>query len=237
MTDSVFEGTTTTVQTGVYETLVGPDKKFKTPEDLAKSRITADQHIANLEAQLEAQREELKKLDNVDAQFEELKTELNKYKSAASIVTGANTQPSLSADKIDELVEKSVTKMEAQRTANQNIEVVNQEMIKLHGSLDKAKAAFASKASELGMSVEELKGIASKSPTAFMKLVSDTAAAAPGVQTNFARTDFVKPPSQGGVKEGSKAYFDQIRKEKGRAYYFSPGIQQAIIKAKEAGTY
>jgi hypothetical protein len=109
-------------------------------------------------------------------------------------------------------------------------------MVSHFGNVDKAKAAFAEKANQLGMSTEELTAVAAKSPTAFFKLV-DLGVSNQSNQTRLTKSDVnLATLEDTKTKEGSKEYFDNIRKTNAKLYW-SPKTQQEIFKSKKAGTY
>src|SRR5258708_1184969 len=112
---------------------VGDDKKFKTPEDLAKSKYHADTYIQILERRLDqgaAERMELKKEFETRAKLEELITQLTKTQATTtqpnleSKVETAVTAPVLDTNKLNELVSTRITEWDQEKRQTANVEDV-----------------------------------------------------------------------------------------------------------------
>lgn len=239
MTDVFTEGSTAvTTDTDLTSTLVGPDKKFKTVHDLAKGKLEADAFIEQIKSENSALREENNKKIDAETQLEKLRADLVAARQKSSEPKG-NTSPELTTDAIEDIVQRSVTKIEQTKTATQNIAAANDSAAKHFGGEDKAKEAIRAKASELGLTVEEIKAIASKSPSAFSEMLGiKSVPAKPNVQDKLNKPDvnLNNQGSTGYTKVDSKEYFDSIRKENPKLYW-SPKTQQEIFKSKKAGTY
>jgi hypothetical protein len=197
--------------------------------------MEADAFIEQVKSENASLRAELEKKINAEDQLAQLRAELTKSKQNADEPKG-NNNPSLTTEAIEDIVTKSITRIETQRTATQNVKTVEGTMVSHFGNVDKAKAAFAEKANQLGMSTEELTAIAAKSPTAFFKLVDLGVSNQPN-QTRLTKSDVnLATLEDTKTKEGSKEYFDNIRKTNAKLYW-SPKTQQEIFKSKKAGTY
>lgn len=232
MTD-VFADTTVVTPDPVTE-LVGEGKKFKTVEDLAKGKIEADKFINDLKAEMAELRSHLEGQTKLD----ELKQEIQELRAQREGQPKPQTGDALSAADIKALVTKAITDTERSRSSAQNIQDAQSAVIEKLGTAEKASEFIVTKAKELGVSTEELKGIASRSPTAFLKMLDVTVE--PGRSETFVTRGTVTTgtdiKSGSAPKEGTWEYFENIKKTKGVSAYFSPAVQNALHKAVFAGT-
>ncbi len=94
------------------------------------------------------------------------------------------------------------------------------------------------KAAELGLSIEFLKDVAAKSPTAFLNVMGETEK--PLVESDLTKSSVnsegLKRQNNVVLKEGTKAYFDNLRKTDPKTYW-TPHTQQRIFEAAKRGTY
>ena len=218
-----------TTNASYMEQLVGENKKFKDVESLAKGKLEADRHIAEITKTLNELREEVSKQDYAKDLLAKLQDKgagtgtVNSVtgNNAGNSATG-NTNPN--ASEIEALVEQLMTKKEQSRTVEQNIAVANEAVIAQFG--DKSAEVVKAKASELGMSVERLKEIAAESPSAFLQLIGVTAQK---------RTDTVAPKSSIRTEALSNTntdrtfeYYQKMRKEN-KSLYYSPKVQRMLM--------
>lgn len=235
MTDDVF--TTETPAPAPTTDLVGPDKKFKTVEDLARGKAEADAYIENLKREQAELRAELAKATKTDEELAALRAELNALRTATPQGSREQTVPALTVDSVKSLVEQTITQAERNRTAQQNVQAANAEMVRVHGTLEKAAEAVKARAAEVGMSLEAIKAIAASSPTAFAKIMgNEQAKSVAPLNPNRVAPERTPSLTPNDTTPGTKAYFDNIQKTDRNAY-FSPRVQQEIWKAVKAGTY
>lgn len=241
MADDVFGKTNAEAPAASpVEALVGEGKKFKTVEDLAKGKLAADEHIANLERELAGLRDAAAPKFDAEKQLADLRAEIQALRADPSKGRSQEvTPPAVTEDRIAAIVQASLTRAEQNRTVTQNVMAANDAVVQHFGSLDAAAAAVNAAAAANGMSIEDLKNIAAKSPTAFQKIVLGDAAkggpvaplapnaSAPAVKDNV---------PMGNAKPGTKEYFDGILKADPRKYW-SPAVQMELHKAAKAGTY
>jgi hypothetical protein len=239
MPDDVFGDTKTPIIADPLANLVGEGKKFKTVEDLAKGKVEADSFIVKLQEELSGLRAQINPQFDAEAQLAELRKEIETLRNNPPAKSPAGvTPPTLTEDRIAALVNETITRAEANRSIQQNINAANDAMVAHFGTLEAAGAAVQAKAVELNMSVKDLKDVAAKSPTAFQKIVLGDAAKAseaPLVPRSANPTPPGTPPA-GVAKPGTKEYFDGIFKES-RKKYWSPEVQMELHKAVKAGTY
>lgn len=232
--------------------LVGEGKKFKTIEDLAKGKLESDAFIAQLQGELKGMRNNLNRQTDAESKVEELRQEILRLKEQESRLEATKSgdlgtkepkpAPALSESDLGKLVDQRLTERETERSVAQNIQFVNAEVIKHFGSLEEATKQVRAKAAELGLTVGALQDTAAKSPTAFLKLVigdKPQPQEQPNVAlrtTNINTAALTAATSGGSLKEGTKAYYDDIR-NKNVKLYWTPEIQNRIYEAARNGTY
>jgi uncharacterized protein involved in exopolysaccharide biosynthesis len=146
------------------ETLVKErGEQWKDPEVMAKGKLEADKHIAELNKQLEelkAQSESGKKIEDLLAKMEEA--------TKSKTTSESDTKTSVSEDDIQSLVEQTLTKKQQEERYKSNLAQVDSQLAEAFG--DEASTVVQKKAQELGMSMDKLKEIAAESPNAFLAL-------------------------------------------------------------------
>lgn len=197
--------------------------KTKPVEELAKGKAHADQFIEFLKEQNAQLKEELDKAVPAEKVLEEIKTK-------QSEVSEENTNSGLNPEDIDSLLEQKLEHREAQKSAEANILAVDAKVREVYG--DKAQDFIDAKARELGFSKEDLGAMAAKSPQAFFNLVGMNAQSK-GTASVVESTVNTETMSQTtGVREGTKAWYDQIRKQDKKKFY-SPEVQQKLFRDRE----
>lgn len=231
MTDA-FGTPAVTPAVNSLESLVGEGKKFADVEALAKGKVAADAHIARLEEEAVRLREVAQQNINAETQLTELKNELMSLRESASGKPRVPTEPALTETDIETLVERSLTKKEANRTVAQNINESNNRIVRHFGTVEKAQEAVRAKADEMGVTVEFIKETAARSPTAFMQLMGivPKPASDKGDGTFIQSSgSVVRPEVVGsGPVEGSKAWLDTIRRKEPNRF-FDVAFQQKYI--------
>lgn len=219
--------------------LVGEGKKFKTNEDLAKGKVEADAFIEQLKHEQSELRKELESRVNAEKALEDLRTEVKALKELKTQTqTRENTTPQLTASEVEALVAKTITRQETERTVSQNINHANSEVVKHFGNADSAQEAVKTRATELGLTLEDLKAVAAKSPGAFLKMILPDvdATKVQNFSGSTVNTQANLVPNGQGPKEGTKEFYDVMR-AKNPMLYWRPETQQALMKAAFAGTY
>ncbi len=222
--------------------LVGEGKKFKDAAALARAKAESDAFIEQLKRENAEMRKSLSSEAKIDALLDQLKNFQSQpggsansgsnqtHESSPNMNTSNNsTQPeALTVDAVQKLLDER----EAKRREDQNLAMAVSKAKEAFGA--NAKSVIEAKASELGMSYDELIATAKTRPQAFLKLVEATAPVntvnAPKTQINSAGT---KDPN-GNIKNNS--YYAKLRKELGNAEFFKPAIQNEMERmAKQLG--
>jgi len=232
MTD-VFNAPATETIVPVTETVVPSaviDKRLKDKDD----------YIARLEQEAADMRAEVKKAVDAATQLEVLRNELKSLKeSRVTNQPRENTTPALTEVDIKTLVQKTINETEASKSTAQNIKDANDALVtNFGGDLQKAGEAVVKRAQELGLSVEFLRDVAAKSPTAFLEVMKQEPQARVSNDLTKSSVNTETLGRQNGVapKEGTKAFFDNIKKSNPKEYW-SPHIQQQIYLSAKRGTY
>lgn len=217
----------------VVSELVGEGKKFKDIEALAKSKLEADAFIEQLKGEGAEMRAALDDKTAKEELLRSLEAQANDQKNAAQHPDADIARPDAN------IVREQLNQIRAEEQAQANIKAVDAHLAEQLGSHDKAVEFVQKKAIELGVSRKELLSMAAKSPKLLYNAIGiDVVKTNPrdksvSIDTKVNTTNF---EGQGGPKQGSKAYYDSIRKQN-KSLYFSPKVQREIFTAKKSGLY
>lgn len=196
---------------------VGEGKKYQTVEDALKATDHAQAHIANLEKEQAELREELSRRLTMDEALSKIKAEQDNA-----------GQPSVELDesKLEEIINSKLRSVEAQKTVATNINTVIEKLTAKYGDTEKAREAYMTKANELGLSIESLNKLSGESPTAVLSMlgVDTKQEVIPQTTQSSVNTESF---TQGGIREGTYAYYENLRKTDPTTY-FSPSVQNEM---------
>lgn len=237
MTDSIFKDEqqpqVTTPSSDTLTNLVGEGKKFKTVEDLAKGKLEADQFIETLKQELADLRQE----SATRARLEEIVDNLTSARRAEENYQEAPnhrpnespSQPQVTPDAIQHLIDQTITRREQQQTATQNRQVVKEKLKEVFGSDYVSK--LESRREELGLSQSDMDSLAARSPTAFLALVapnqgrSNTPVSPPRSSVRSEALTHQNPTAQ----PGTWAYYEALKQSDPKKYW-SPAVQGQLHK-------
>ncbi len=246
MTDQTAQVLTTTPSSAeptpasLVEALVGPDKKFKTVEDLAKGKAESDAFIERIKAENAQMRKDMEAL----AASRELQDELEAAHQAAQH-RGKPAVVAPSSDDLAEIVRKEINNTRQEETAKANVLEADRFLTEYFGgSKEKATQFITEKAEAMGMSLAWLVDVASRSPKALYTVLGVDPAKQPQPGTrqspshqNTVNTDAKDfAPNGSNVKPGTKAYYDALRKSN-PAQYWSAKVQNEIHAKAVEGVY
>jgi len=154
--------------------LVGPGKKFKDTEELAKGKWYADAAIAVKDKQLDDYRElilEQRKQIDASQSLEQLLDQLKQRELADSKTPIARevTETKLNPEDIKSLVSTQLKQAREEEKGQLNISEVQGKIRDIYG--DKASEFLRNKQQELGLSGQDVIDLAKKSPTALYNLL------------------------------------------------------------------
>ncbi len=206
-------------------------EQWKDPQVLAKGYAASQEHIAKLETELSALQSQAEKQDYMKEVLDQVKqAQSPSTKELVSNTSGTpkvDDQPQVGVEQINELVKEAMTKQEADRTASQNLQAADAELVKQFGT--DAQNIVESKRQELGLSKERLAQIAQESPTAFLALVGGTSTQQKSTSTTTTSTVNTSSPSFNQAGKRDFAYYNDLRKTQPKLYR-SAQIQDQMVK-------
>lgn len=238
MTDQVTpptQGTPATppAPTGVFEQLVGEGKKFGSPEDLAKGKMESDRFINKLTQENEQLRELIKTIEQKDKEMEAraaILNQLNGNPEPQDPQPRAPTQQPQAKGLTEADVARLIEEVNQSKVANANLQSVDQALVKQFGA--EAPNVVKAKAAELGISVDDLKALASKSPGAFYQMVGVDTASSGNSSSMYVGS---KPGAQPqGEPVRNAAYYEGLKQKMGiKAFAFDKRLQVQMFKDME----
>lgn len=145
------------------------EPKYKTVEDALNGLMHAQNHIATLVQEKRQVETEINELRPVAEQVKELRQVVERLTSSNSTTTQTVAVQGMSEEKIAELVQSTLTRTQQAQVAKQNLDAVVATVKAKFG--EKAEQEFYGKASELGMSMEEINILASRTPKAALRML------------------------------------------------------------------
>lgn len=121
-----------------FSTLVGEGKRFKSPEELAKAKLEADNHIRRIEEENATLRQKVEGMDN---NYKTILTKLEE-KSNANVSAKTNQDaPVVPKEEIDldTWFEAKLSAKEAKRIAEANMAACRNRMVETYGNIETAK--------------------------------------------------------------------------------------------------
>ncbi len=207
-------------------------EKWQDPEVIAKGKFEADNHIQELERQLEELRGDLSKNEYAKQLLETLQGKAEAPTSSKSADaqqekdqgSAAEQDTTGEAGDLESLVEETLRKREQKQTAQQNLSQVNDTLTEAYGT--EASKVVKERAQELGMSLDRLQEIAAESPSAFLRLVGES----PAVEKNPTTSSSVNTTAAFNRSgERNWNYYQDLRRSNPKQYY-SPKIQNQLAQ-------
>lgn len=214
--------------------LVGEDKKYKSPDDVAKAYAHAEGHIRNLERDLAALRAEKDVANNPNP------TPQNPDPGQVNTPTPpveprSDPNPRVDENDFRSRIREEVKALNEQSKAADNIETVASKLVQIYGDTAKASEAVRRRAQELGVSVEWLRDSSARSPSAFYATMGITTEG-PTSRTTPAPHSEVNTNAQYGGKPKNFDYYDNIRKEDPKLYFSAAMQREMQSQAKAQGS-
>lgn len=258
-TEEAIQNDQVSASTDPLNLLVGEGKKFKSVEDLARSKIEADNFIEKLKSELKGLREELDKRMGVEELYEQLVANQSKDNASDStneeVTVPSNLDNTKSGEEavenqatpqnpndIESLVEKVLKEKTEKQRIEENNKVVLASLRKAYG--EKAGEEFKKGVESLGLSEDAVNTLVKDNPKALLKLlgveeVKDKTNPAPlvsgsdnpSVNQNTSMTVDVTAYQAGPQP---KSYFDKLKKTLKPSEYWSPKVQMAMHKSAQA---
>lgn len=219
--------------------LVGDDKKYKSPAELAKAAVFKDAHILRLETEAAERKTETDRLRNelsTRARLEDLVDNIASRDSKTPsndeltrLREPVPSSPVLTPAQLETQIDDLLNKRDKERTGKTNRDFVKQKLAETYGPNYQNKVREQGRT--LGLGEGFLNSLASENPTAFFKLI--------GIEDKPQRSIFTPPQSEvnsdahtfsPSVTTRGKAFYDKLRVEKGDRHYWSPQVQTQMHK-------
>lgn len=186
------------------------EQKYRSVEEALKGLQHAQSYIPEVKTELNQTKAELEQIRQALKKQEELERLVNDVASRQS----KQELPSqvLDESKLAELVDSRLSAVEQQRIAQANQITVRDSLIKSFG--DKAADVFNSKATDLGMTPEELTALAARSPKAVLSML--------GVNGSDAHKQSTQAPSSSTINTAVLPQRNSLLADK-QAFMLKPG--------------
>lgn len=229
-----------------FTEFVGDDKKFKTPQELAKSKAYADAHIANLTRNLDDLRKELGTRKTAEDLINQIALRSGHDSVRANnpadrtIVQDQLEREPATGETVKSLtpadVERMFTEREQLSQRQQNLKLTTTKLTEVHG--ENAAKVISDKAKELGVDSQYLKKLAEDTPSIFLSLF-------PKPESKANEMFQAPPPNQFRTQVdqfiGAKwSDFNKVKATDPKKYHsaaFQRAIMEAAQKAADAGQY
>jgi hypothetical protein len=199
--------------------LVGEGKKFKTVEDLARGKVSADHFIETLKREKE----------ELESRLTGLQVEIEKRKKTENSVTPTTPQ-SVTEESLQALIDKRLSEREATVTRTRNLENAKKHLMDNYG--EKAEEVLVRQASSIGMTKEKLLEVASDTPALFMRLFPVEKPKNQNPTSGTTNTEALEFNQTSEVSE-YKA-LSEARKKQGTGRFFSdPNNWKKLVEAKK----
>ena len=217
----------------VLSELVGEGRKFKTVADLAKGKLEADAFIENLKAENQAMREVIAAKERAAkaTEFDDL---------IAKLKTPESSEPTVKPTQDENQVPKGLTLEEVEQylEARQREKTVESNYAQLKGKFaekfgEKADEAFTQALAQNKLSEDTIKNLAAANIDVALRALNfqPSKDASGQMKSTVSSEAFF---SGGNPQAKNWAYFQNLRKSMRESEYYSPSIQQEIIKQRKA---
>jgi len=201
-----------------FQELVGEDKRFKSPAELARGKVEADNFIKRLEAEQAELRKELNGRISLEKFLEEAKATRTPISEE---VTKPDSPEVPSVEEIINRVKQEFAQQETNAARDRNTRSVKEQLDKNGVS----PAELAKRVSENGMSQEQASRLAAESPKAFLALFGNPVRVSPeGVTTSTVNLDGSLVAKRG------MSYYQNLLKTDIKKYY-SPEVQKEMYNS------
>lgn len=206
------------IDEATFEALVGEGKKFKDPDALAKGKLEADHHIANLEKELSDMRAELQGRLSMEELLDKVQT-----RTSNDEVTPPNPLNVRTDEQEDGLVSRDLAKevralVEAERKKERreaNVSSAKAELKKRFGADYNSK--LQNIADSLEVSVNMLSDMAATSPAGFIKLIDSVAK--PDKDISIPNTQIDTNRDRKEFTSKNAAYYKELRRSDPKTYW------------------
>jgi hypothetical protein len=205
--------------------LVGEGKKFKTVEDLARSKLESDKFIEQLKREGAEMRHALQELEGKVGKQRTIDDVLSAIKEVRG--TGDNQALPTTEDLL-KLVDSRIRDVDAEKSRNLNAERAQAALLdKFQNDAAKAREFVRIEASRLGMKPEELRSLAQTSPEAFSRILGLNQPKSNGQASLRTEVNTEATMSNGSVR--NESYYKELKAKLGQKFW-DPAIQRQRFK-------
>lgn len=208
--------------------------KDKPAEEIIKAKVDSDLYIRELTSTMDQMRQDLletRNKANEQAKLQDLIDRLESLQREPVATPNANDVKPFNPEEIETLVSKKIQETEAQKIASKNFSEVENKLKEKFGS--NYKQILQEKASNLGLSTEDIDSLARKSPTAFFNTLGLNEQTSDGSFNPPPRSNTNSTPFTPNVKKRTWSYWQEIRKNDPKEYY---DPKNTLLRIKDAET-
>lgn len=211
--------------------LVGPDKRYDSPESLARAKYHADEHIKQVEAENKQLREDYLRTreENIAKQkLEDLLDQLQGRKQQPTPAQEPQREEKSAIDmkQIESLIDNRMRQTQLTQTYNQNLQSVQQKLVERFGA-DYANH-YQQELARLDLSKEEADDLARRKPNTFMQMLGLNQQARPP-QYQAPPRNTPNPPTPVLPQKRDWEYYENLRKTN-RNEYLSQKTQLQMLQ-------
>ncbi len=245
MTDALFDPENVQPQqddqpkegSSFYEQLVGEGKKYKDQEALAKAYFEGDSFIERLKAEQAEIRKDLEQRLTLEQLMDRIEKKKSSDGNEAPNQERVNEESNqnenrkeISQDDIEELVNKKLQQVEANRSRTQNVNAAKEQLKETFGNSWEYELSKVAK--DMGVTADWLTDVAARSPSALMKLVGQPPKVDPNSGNPPKSSYNSSAPKQENNTEWTK--LQELRRTNPTEYW-KPTTQQRIFELVKAG--
>lgn len=150
--------------------LVGDDKKFKSPQELARAKAEADAFIERLKTEAAGLRSELQTRMKLEEAVEKLQSKQTPPSSEQEPKAHEQgSKPALTPEELEVLIQKTLEQNNQKTQRQRNVEAVEQALKEAFGPT--YRRTVTEQAKKLGLGEDFLTSLAADQPAAFLKLL------------------------------------------------------------------
>ena len=181
------------------------EPKYNSIETALDALKHSQEYIPQIKSEAERWKAEAERLQAELAQRASIEDTISKFttqRTPEAPSTTTEAPKALDESAVEAMLQRALTAREQNQLAEQNLSAVSAQLSQKYG--EKAKEVLASKAAELGMSMESVKQIASSSPSAVLAWFN-TSSPAPSVAPVRSTVSLPDTPRDAELKSPSKS--------------------------------
>jgi len=208
------------------EELVGENKKFKSPEDLARGKYESDAYIEIMKRRQDELRDDYMKLKTdyeARAKLEELIDQMSKRPQQSTEPDSTQRaddvrQPQFDPKQVESLVSNKIQEYELTKKQSENFNLVKEKLTERYGN--NFKPALEQQITELGITSEDVDTLARRNPKLLLKSLGlDKPVETENFQTPQRSSQRSDSFGKTGPKKKTWSYYQELKKQNPQLYY------------------